>query len=71
MRRETKHGKPRDQQIRDLLHQYYTMEQTTKESVAEFANRFTQTQFELEKLVPNIHRFPKPKDSKISVMNWS
>ena len=40
------------------------MEQTAKESVAEFANRFTQTQFELEKLVPNIHRFPESKDSK-------
>ena len=25
---------------------------------------FTQTQFELEKLVPNIHRFPESKDSK-------
>ena len=40
------------------------MEQTTKESVAEFANRFTQTQFELEILVPNIHRFPESKDTK-------
>ena len=40
------------------------MEQTVKESVAEFANRFTQTQFELEKLVPNIHRLPESKDSK-------
>ena len=61
---KTKRGKPRDQQIRDLLHQYYTMEQTAKESVAEFANCFTQTQFELEKFVPNIHWFPESKDSK-------
>ena len=61
---KTKRGKPRHQQIRDLLHQCYTMEQTAKESVAEFANRFTQTQFELENLVPNIHRFPESKDSK-------
>ena len=60
---KTKRGKPRDQQIRDLLHQYYTMEQTAKQSVAEFANRFTQTRFELEKLVPNIHRCPESKDS--------
>ena len=40
------------------------MEQTAKESVAEFANRFTQTQIELEKLIPNIHQFPQSKDSK-------
>ena len=61
---KTKRGKPRDQQIWDLLHQYYTMDQTAKESVSEFANRFMQTQFELEKLVPNIHKFPESKGSK-------
>ena len=60
----TKRSKPRDQQIRDLLHQYYTMRQGNKESVAEFANRFNQTQFELEKLVPSIHRLPTTKDTK-------
>ena len=60
----TKRGKPRDQQIRDLLHQYYTMRQGNKESVAEFANRFSQTQFELENLVPNIHRLPTTKDTR-------
>ena len=60
----SKRGKPRDQQIRELLHQYYTMRQSNNESVADFTkNRFTQTQFELEKLVPNIHRLPASKDS--------
>ena len=34
-----------------------------KESVAEFANRFNQTQFELEKLVLNIHRLQTTKDT--------
>ena len=62
----TKRGKPRDQQIRDLLHQYYTMQQGNKESVAEFANRFTQTQLELVKLVLNIHCLPTTKDAKDS-----
>ena len=33
------------------------------ESVADFGNHFTQTQFEVEKLVPNIHRLPASKDS--------
>ena len=60
----TKRGKPRDQQIHDLLHQHYTMRQGNKESVAEFANRFNQTQFELEKLVPNINRLPTTKDTQ-------
>ena len=62
----TKRGKWRDQQIRDLLHQYYTMQQGNKESVAEFVNGFTQTQLELEKLVPNIHCLPTTKDAKDS-----
>ena len=62
----TERSKPQDQQIRDLLHQYYTMQQGNKESIAEFANHFTQTQLELEKLVPNIHRFSATKDAKDS-----
>ena len=40
------------------------MRQGNKESVAEFANRFNQTEFELEKLVPNIHRLPTTKDTQ-------
>ena len=52
----TKHGKPRDQQLRDLLGAYYTMHQQRNESVADFAHRFTETQQELEKLLPKIHR---------------
>ena len=62
----TKRGKPGEQQIRDLLHQYYSMQQGNKESVAEFANSFTQTQLELEKLVPDVHRLPATKDAKDS-----
>ena len=52
----TKRGKPRDQQLRDLLGAYYTMHQQQNESVADFAYRFTETQHELEKLLPKIHR---------------
>ena len=53
---KTKRGKPRDQQLRDLLGAYYTMQQQPNESVADFAHRFTETQHELEKLLPKIHR---------------
>ena len=52
---KTKRGKPRDQQLRDLLGAYYTMQQQPNESVADFAHRFTETQHELEKLLPKIH----------------
>ena len=55
---KTKHGKPRDQQLRELLSAYYTMRQQNDESVADFAHRFTETQNELGKLLPNIHRTP-------------
>ena len=34
------------------------MRQQNDESVADFAHRFTETQNELEKLLPNIHRTP-------------
>ena len=53
-----KRGKPRDQQLRELLGTYYTMSQARDESVADFAHRFRETQNELEKLLPNIHHTP-------------
>ena len=56
-----KRGKPRDQQLRELLGTYYTMSQARDESVADFAHRFRETQNELEKLLPNIHRTPDSK----------
>ena len=49
-------GVPRDQPIRQLLSTYYTMAQGQAETVADFANRFQETQHALEKLVPGIHR---------------
>ena len=55
---KAKRGKPRDQQLRELLCAYYTMRQQNDESVADFAHRFTETQNELEKLLPNIDRTP-------------
>ena len=55
---KAKRGKPRDQQLRELLSAYYTKRQQNDESVADFAHRFNETQNELEKLLPNIHRTP-------------
>ena len=55
---KAKCSKPRDQQLRELLSAYYTMRQQNDESMADFAHRFTETQNELEKLLPNIHRTP-------------
>ena len=37
------------------------MSQARDESVADFAHRFRETQNELEKLLPNIHRTPDSK----------
>ena len=51
-----KRGIPGDQQIRDLLSQYYTIKQAQRESVADFSHRFSEVQNELEKLIPGIHR---------------
>ena len=51
-----KRGIPHDQQIRDLLSQYYTIKQAQRESVADFSHRFSEVQNELEKLIPGIHR---------------
>ena len=53
---KTKRGKPRDQQLLDLLGTYSPIHQQPNESVADFAHRFTETQQELEKLLPKIHR---------------
>ena len=55
---KAKRGKPRDQQLWELLSTYYTMCQQCQESVADFAHRFTEMQNELEKLLPKIHRTP-------------
>ena len=53
---KAKRGVPTDQQIRELLGQYYTMKQQPWESVADFSHRFSEVQHELEKLIPGIHR---------------
>ena len=53
---QEKLGIPRDQQIRELLSVYHTMTQQPNESVADFAHRFSETQHELDKLIPGIHK---------------
>ena len=47
---------PRDQQIRELLSVYHTMTHQPHESVADFTHRFSETQHELDKLIPGIHK---------------
>ena len=45
-----------DQQIRELLSVYHTMTHQPHESVADFTHRFSETQHELDKLIPGIHK---------------
>ena len=49
-------GIPRDQQIRELLSVYHTMTHQPHESVADFTHRFSETQHELDKHIPGIHK---------------
>ena len=52
-----KRGIPRDQQIRrEQLSVYHTMTQQPNESVADFPHRLSETQHELDKLIPRIHK---------------
>ena len=46
-----KHGKPNDQQIWDLLDEYYSMKQNESEKVFDFAHQLTDVQTELSKLI--------------------
>ena len=50
-----KRGIPRDQQVRELLSVYHTMTHQPHESVADFTHRFSETQHELDTLIPGIH----------------
>ena len=51
-----KRGIPRDQQVPELLSVYHTMTHQPLESVADFTHRFSETQDELDKLIPGIHK---------------
>ena len=50
-----KRGTPKEQQIRELLSEYYSMQQGTDEKVCDFAHRFIDIQTELSKLIPGVH----------------
>ena len=50
-----KRGKPKDDRIRELLQDYYHLQQKKVESVSTFAHRFCDIQHELEKCIPGIH----------------
>ena len=50
-----KRGIPRYQQIREILSVYDTMTHQPHESVADFTHCFSETQDELDKLIPGIH----------------
>ena len=62
---KAKCGVPTDQQICELLAQYYTIQQQQKESVADFSHRFSEVQHELEKLIPGIHKTSDGKDLEL------
>ena len=51
-----KRGIPRYQQIRELSSVYHMMTHQPHESVADFTHRFSETQHELGKLIPRIHK---------------
>ena len=50
-----KRGKPREQQIRDLLSSYYVMHQHPNETISDFAHCFSEIQHELDKRNSKIH----------------
>ena len=52
-----KRGKPKDQQMRDILAEYYSMKQNESEKVCDFAHRFMDVQTELSKLIPKSFDF--------------
>ena len=60
-----KQDKPRDEKIRALLCDYYTMVQGRDETVPQFAHRFLEVQHSLEKLIPNIHCTPDQQDTEL------
>ena len=72
-----KRGKPKDEKVRELLHQYYNMVQGRDETVSQFAHRFLEIQHSSEKLIPNIHYTPDKKDTElllsfaeVILLNW-
>ena len=50
-----KRGKPKDERVRELLQDYYHLQQDKAEPVSTFAHRFCEIQHELEKCIPGIH----------------
>jgi hypothetical protein len=50
-----KRGKPKDERIRELLQDYYQLQQEKTELVSTFAHRFCEIQHELGKCIPGIH----------------
>ena len=58
-------GIPKEQQIRELLKEYYDMRQGASERVCDFVHRFVDVQTELAKLIPNIHYTSDGKDLEL------
>ena len=63
-------GIPKEQQIRELLKEYYgggggRGERGASERVCDFAHRFLDVQTELAKLIPNIHYTSDGKDLEL------
>ena len=58
-------GIPKEQQIRELLAEYYRMGQGPQELVSDFAQRFCDVQTVLTKLIPGIHMTSKREDIEL------
>ena len=58
-------GIPKEQQIRELLAEYYRMVQGPQELVSEFAHRFCDVKTELTKFIPGIHMTPEGEDIEL------
>ena len=58
-------GIPKEQQIRELLAEYYRMIQGPQELASDFAHRFCDIQTELNKFIPGIHMTPKEEDIEL------
>ena len=60
-----KRGKPKDAQVRRLLEYYYAMKQMKNETVSEFSYRFMNTQHQLDRLIPGIHRMSSGEETEL------
>ena len=61
----SKRCKPKDAQVRRFLEYYYAMKQMKNEAVSEFSHTFVNTQHQIDRLIPGIHRTPSGKETEL------